>query len=184
MAKLKTFKRDDVLEAAIKVFWRKGFADTSIHDLERATSLKKSSLYAEFQNKEDLFLCSLDHYSKTTYGAGILNLRPLGWHNIERLLRIRVEPENGETGCFVIYSMREYSTLSSKIQRHLEERVAQIRDGFLKNIAAEHTNLDPEKVTDIFMSLFVGLAFNDNFRMIGIDANHPIDEIMAVVKSL
>lgn len=75
-------------------------------------------------------------------------------------------------------------TLSSKIQRHLEERVAQIRDGFLKNIAAEHTNLDPEKVTDIFMSLFVGLAFNDNFRMIGIDANHPIDEIMAVVKSL
>lgn len=182
MAKLKTFTRDDVLDASVQVFWKKGYADTSINDLEAATSLKKSSLYAEFQSKENLFLCSLEHYSKTTYGAGILDLKPLGWHNIQRLLKIRSSPEKGETGCFVVYSMREHGSFSPKIKRHLEERVAQIRSSFLKNIAAEETILPAEKVTDMLMVFFTGLAFNDNFRTIGMDANHPVDEIIAALK--
>lgn len=184
MSKLKTFKRDDVLDAAVAVFWRKGYAETSIQDLEAATTLKKSSLYAEFQSKENLFLCSLEHYSKTTYGAGILDLKPLGWHNIEKFLRVRSEPENGEHGCFIIYAMREHYTLSAKAQRQLEERVDHIRANFLKNIAAEQTVMEPEKVADILMTFFTGLAFTDNLRAIGLRPNNPIDEIISAVKML
>ena len=184
MAKLKTFKRDDVLNASVQVFWKKGYADTSIHDLEQATSLKKSSFYAEFKNKENLFHCSLEHYSKTTYGAASLGIKPLGWHNIESYLKIRSAPENGETGCFIIYSMRDHGNFSPNIQRLLEERVAQIRADFLKNIVAETTQMEPEKVTDILMTFFTGMAFNDNFKNIGIDCDYPIDQIIAALKML
>lgn len=184
MAKIKTFKRDDVLDAAVKVFWQKGFADTSIQDLEMATTLRKSSLYAEFQNKENLFLCSLEHYSKTTYGAGILDLRPLGWHNIEHFLKVRSTPRDGETGCFIIYAMREQGTFSPKMQRYLEERVSHIQASFLKNIAVEKTISDPSKIAEILMTFFAGLAFNDNLRTIGISSRNPIDELLAVLKAL
>jgi len=184
MSKLKTFKRDDVLDASVAVFWKKGYADTSIQDLEAATTLKKSSLYAEFQSKENLFLCSLEHYSKTTYGAGILDLKPFGWHNIEKFLKVRSAPEHGETGCFIIFAMREHKTFSHKAQRQLEERVDHIRANLLKNIAAEKTLMEPEKVADILMTFFTGLAFTDNLRALGFKANNPIDEIMTAMKML
>lgn len=184
MAKVKTFKRDDVLDASVKVFWQKGFADTSIQDLEAATALRKSSIYAEFRNKESLFLSSLEHYAKTTYGAGILDLRPLGWHNIEQLLKARSTPREGEAGCFVIFAMREYGTFSPRMRRYLEERVQHIEASFLKNIAAEKTVADPQKIAAILMTFFAGLAFNDNLRTIGIHAINPIDELIAALKKL
>jgi TetR/AcrR family transcriptional regulator, copper-responsive repressor len=42
-----------VLEKAIRVFWKRGFPDTSVQDLERATGVNKSGLYSEFRDKED-----------------------------------------------------------------------------------------------------------------------------------
>jgi len=47
------------------VFWKHGFADTSLQDLERATGVNKSGLYTEFRDKEDLFVECLRHYLET-----------------------------------------------------------------------------------------------------------------------
>lgn len=62
MARPTKFNRKDVLHNAIKVFWRKGFASSSLVDLLDATSLSKSSLYASFGGKRELFLESFDAY--------------------------------------------------------------------------------------------------------------------------
>ena len=35
MGRPKNFSREEVLEKAIPVFWKKGFADTSLQDLEK-----------------------------------------------------------------------------------------------------------------------------------------------------
>jgi hypothetical protein len=42
----KNFNREGVLEKALPVFWRRGFADASLHELEKATGVNKSGLYA------------------------------------------------------------------------------------------------------------------------------------------
>ena len=44
------------------VFWRKGYEATSLADLLQATELSKSSLYATFNSKRDLFLAAFDDY--------------------------------------------------------------------------------------------------------------------------
>ncbi|MEI9984454.1 MAG: helix-turn-helix domain-containing protein [Aliidongia sp.] len=44
-----------VLEKALPVFWTYGFARTTLPDLEQATGVNKSGLYAEFESKEALF---------------------------------------------------------------------------------------------------------------------------------
>ena len=59
MGRPKNFSRKGVLEEALPVFWRRGFADASLHELEVATGVNKSGLYSEFKDKEDLFTQSL-----------------------------------------------------------------------------------------------------------------------------
>src|ERR1700688_2767314 len=61
MGRPKNFSREGVLEKALPVFWKYGFADTSLQELEKATGVNKSGLYAEFANKGELFSKSLRH---------------------------------------------------------------------------------------------------------------------------
>jgi len=77
MARPKNFSREEVLQKAIPVFWKRGFSDTSVHDLERATGVNKSGLYAEFRDKEDLFVESLRYYIATQEKRGLLTAQPL-----------------------------------------------------------------------------------------------------------
>jgi TetR/AcrR family transcriptional repressor of nem operon len=44
------------------VFWKKGYEATSLADLLAATGLSKSSLYATFGGKRELFLAAFDSY--------------------------------------------------------------------------------------------------------------------------
>lgn len=47
------------------LFWRKGFAMTSMNDLCEAMGIRSPSLYAAFGSKEGLYLEALDHYVRT-----------------------------------------------------------------------------------------------------------------------
>lgn len=52
-----------VIEAALEVFWRHGYAAASINDLTAATGLSRSSLYQRFQDKDGLFQVVLATYT-------------------------------------------------------------------------------------------------------------------------
>src|ERR1700726_1565889 len=79
MGRRKLFTREDVLNKAIPVFWKHGLAETSVQDLEQATRVRKSGLYAEFKDKEDLFVASIRQYFDMLTARGALANLPLGW---------------------------------------------------------------------------------------------------------
>ena len=62
MAGVKQFDRGEVLDRAMALFWRRGYAATSISDLVDATGINRGSIYATFGDKEGLFLAVLDRY--------------------------------------------------------------------------------------------------------------------------
>lgn len=62
MGRPRTFDVEQALEAALGVFWRKGFEGTSYADLVAATGVERPALYSAFGNKEALFLKALDRY--------------------------------------------------------------------------------------------------------------------------
>jgi TetR/AcrR family transcriptional repressor of nem operon len=62
MARPREFDSDQVLEQATRVFWARGFEHSSLDDLCAATGLNRSSLYAAFGDKRDLYLQSLARY--------------------------------------------------------------------------------------------------------------------------
>ena len=91
------FDRDAALEAAMLLFWRKGFAVTSINDLCVAMGVRSPSLYAAFGSKEELYLEAIEHYVQTqgppvwgklaegaTARAGIENLLIAGTESLPK----------------------------------------------------------------------------------------------------
>jgi GST-like protein len=62
MSRPTQYDRDIALDAAMLVFWEKGFHATSLKDLETALDMKPGSIYGAFSNKENLYLLALDRY--------------------------------------------------------------------------------------------------------------------------
>jgi AcrR family transcriptional regulator len=81
------FDVDQVLDAAMQVFWQKGYEATSLSDLTRATGLKSPSLYAAFGDKEALFRKVLDRYFQgpAAYLQAAMDA-PTAYATVERLL--------------------------------------------------------------------------------------------------
>jgi AcrR family transcriptional regulator len=50
----------DVMEAAVDIFWRKGYAASSVQDIADAVGVLKGSLYHYIDSKEDLLFRILD----------------------------------------------------------------------------------------------------------------------------
>ena len=65
------FDRDAALEAAMVLFWRKGFAATSMNDLCDAMGVRSPSLYAAFGSKEALYLEAIEHYVRDYRPPGL-----------------------------------------------------------------------------------------------------------------
>ncbi len=60
----RAFDREAALAQATRLFWRKGYAATSIADLTEAMGIGSPSLYAAFGSKETLYAEALDWYGR------------------------------------------------------------------------------------------------------------------------
>lgn len=56
------FDKSQALDAAMRMFWAKGYQGTSLSDLTGAMGINKPSMYATFGNKEALFIQATNHY--------------------------------------------------------------------------------------------------------------------------
>jgi AcrR family transcriptional regulator len=81
------FDPEKALEAALRVFWKKGYEGTALSDLTAAMGINRPSIYATFGNKEALFRKALDRYNAqmTGYMAEALK-EPTARGAAERLL--------------------------------------------------------------------------------------------------
>ena len=59
------FDPDQAIDAAMRVFWLKGYEGAALSDLTEAMGINNPSLYAKFADKRGLFLAALDHYQAT-----------------------------------------------------------------------------------------------------------------------
>ncbi len=62
MGRTPKFDDDEILDRAMTTFWRHGWTQTSIRDLERTLELKAPSIYRRFSSKEGLGVAVVDHY--------------------------------------------------------------------------------------------------------------------------
>ena len=140
MARPREFDADEVLERATRVFWARGFEQTSLDDLCRATGLNRSSLYAAFGDKRDLYLRALARYEQGSLAriAAALERRPLraGLAEFLRALIDAIVAGPGRRGCFIGNCAAEMARLdrgaAARVRRSLARIEAAFRDGLEK----------------------------------------------------
>ncbi|MEH7534887.1 TetR family transcriptional regulator [Bacillus toyonensis] len=63
MARTREFDEDQVLDAAMQLFWEKGYEATSLSDLTSRMGIQRPSIYSTFGDKKELFEAALRRYT-------------------------------------------------------------------------------------------------------------------------
>jgi AcrR family transcriptional regulator len=149
MVGTKQFDHDTVVDRAMTLFWRKGYGRTSIHDLEKATRLRRGSLYNAFGDKQGLFVAALKRYETIVGPERIKQLsNPDPYRAIEGFLDTVVtqmsEPSRPR-GCLHTNTSLEFPNAPDEVLRIIAERTAGIEGAIyvvLRRAQAEG-KLDP-----------------------------------------
>src|SRR6202047_204198 len=184
MGRPKNFSREGVLEKALPVFWKHGFANTSLQELEKATGVNKSGLYAEFANKGDLYLESLRHYLRKRQEEEFLTAKPLGWKNIERFLKLAPRSLEGGKGCFSVNSMNQFAVLPPAAQEIVSKGRAFLKDLIARNVKAEKPTMKPTALAEMILTFFTGVSMEQHLNVGKAAMNRKVDDFMKVVRRL
>ncbi|PPD15879.1 MAG: hypothetical protein CTY25_04075 [Methylobacterium sp.] len=150
MPRPRAFDMNNVLEQAMRVFWKKGFVGTSMSDLYEATGLKPGNLYQAFKDKDDIFQHAFEHYAghfRATLPKGLSGLPAIrAWVEIQAKLATG-DPERA--GCLIINTVAEREAHSAATQAMAQGRLREIHEFFARNLvlASERGELPHE--TDI-----------------------------------
>lgn len=134
MARPQEFNTTEALHEAMDVFWRKGFEATSLADLLEATGLSKSSLYATFGGKRELFITAFDAY-RAERAQELQHILALGSARdaIEQFFRkIVTDAGNGNSsrGCMSINQAVEMAPYDTDIRRRVLDDFALAEEMF------------------------------------------------------
>ena len=134
MARPREFDSNLALEKAMQVFWSKGYEATSLSDLLSAMGLSKSSFYATFGSKHELFLATLDRYGET-HGAkliAILESAKSPRRAIATVLEEAVRATDAEErrGCFVNNCAVEVAPHDHLVARRVAKGHARMEEAF------------------------------------------------------
>ena len=184
MGRPKKFNREEVLRKAMPLFWKRGFADTGLQDIEKATGVNKSGLYSEFESKEDLFLACLRYYLNTRTGYALLSAEPLGWGNIQRFLEEAPSCALDQSGCFAVNSMRELTGLPPEARIIIVEGRAKLKRLLKANIFSGNPQMDADTVCDLVSVFFSGMCIEANLNPDRSRARQKIKNFMKVLRTL
>jgi AcrR family transcriptional regulator len=184
MGRPKNFSREEVLEKAMPVFRKRGFSDTSLQELERATGVNKSGLYTEFRDKEDLFVACLRHYIESQEKRGLLTKKPLGWNNVETFLRNGPVNKGEQQGCFSVNSLREFAVLPDEAYGVVTKNRALLERLLAMNIQVEKPKMAPSAIAEMVLSFFSGLCIERNLKSGKASSTRKIENFMTALRSL
>lgn len=165
MARKKEYIEEDVIEKAMQLFWKNGYATTSMKMLENEMGINKFSIYSSFGSKNDLFLESIKCYKKKlSLILDKLENSNNGIKGIEQYFNDFLEfskEENIAKGCLITNTAIELGEGNEpKIKDHLQQFTSHIRALFinnLKQVPSIKTEEIDEKGDHLIISLF-GLA--------------------------
>jgi len=119
---------------AADVFWKAGYAGTSLDDLSEATGMNRPSLYAAFGDKRDLYLKTLEHYRDNSRAlakaalADAPSLRVFLKRFYGKALELYLA--DGPRGCYSIGTAATVAAVDDQVRDFLADSM-RTTDGFL-----------------------------------------------------
>ncbi|MGM0534545.1 MAG: TetR/AcrR family transcriptional regulator [Pseudomonadota bacterium] len=125
------FSPDEAANAAMQVFWARGYDSASTRDLLEAMRLSRSSLYQAFGNKEQLFLEALRRYRESLLGrlGRRLEAAPSAMTFLACLFRETAQEAGSDRaalGCLIFNSASELGQQEGLPSQHARQSIAAI----------------------------------------------------------
>lgn len=120
MARIKEFDYNEKLEEARNLFWEKGYNVTSMNDIVERLQLNRSSIYATFGNKRDLFIECLQNYAKlktAQYIAASNQVAKTPFDKLSKMVHsIILQTIKDNKTCLIVRSISELSSSDREIK--------------------------------------------------------------------
>jgi len=183
MPRKPNYDRNDLIERARNLFWRRGWAGTSLKDLEACLQMKPGSFYAAFGSKDALFELALDRYAED----GAVRLRSLAEQSgplraLQAFPTLAISNSEAPTkACMLSKTLLELHAhnhpLAARANRHLLGMERQFQELFqaaqdIGEIASHH---NPETLARRYQSDLLGLRVSAERE--GVDAEAIAQEI-------
>ncbi|MGW8763296.1 TetR/AcrR family transcriptional regulator [Streptomyces sp. NPDC055815] len=179
MARTKEFDPEAALQAALELFWARGYEATTMSDLVEHLGIGRASIYATFGNKHELYLKAMDRYLETRDPRIVEELSAPGpaLPAVRALVR-RFAAEaaaDGErlNGCFVTNSAAELGPHDTVVARRVElswEQIETLLYGALVRARAGGelpADRDPRALSRMLLVLLQGI------RVVGKVSSEP-----------
>ncbi|SFF17010.1 TetR/AcrR family transcriptional regulator, transcriptional repressor for nem operon [Paenibacillus catalpae] len=121
MARQREFNEEKALDAAMQLFWEKGFEATSLSDLTSRMGIQRPSIYSTFGDKKGLFEAALRKY--TSSHAAYIRTNLQNNSSVKEAFRAFFEnmvakeyEKSPNWGCFCINSMVELAPHDEKFE--------------------------------------------------------------------
>ena len=135
MPRTRTIEDETVLDRAILVFWRRGYAATSKRKLTEATSLGTAVLYHRFSDKEGLFRESLRRYGDQGLADRFARLSSLKspLTAIRRFFDELVHMSSDDQdllGCLLVNTVPDGAAISPATSALVRQRLGKVQEFF------------------------------------------------------
>lgn len=169
MVRTRTFDPATALATAVEVFASKGYSETSMEDLVRATGVSRYGLYGTFGNKRELFEQALDKYADSMGKQSFLKLLEPGASlaDIRRIFEERVADmfASADTkGCLFIHTAMELAPQDAELRGVLLRFMKRMSKLFAiglesaKERGEVRSGLDVRAAADTLTGLMFGIA--------------------------
>jgi len=193
MARPQAFNEEDVLESAMQVFWRQGYANTTVKDLTDATHLQPGSIYAAFKNKRNLFLMSIDYYFEHLYSAlsCILQSEEAPLKRIRKFFDYILDKQNSDQelkSCLLVNTLLEIPPEDSEINQRVNAMFIKIENEFsdVLKLAQKDGSLitggRPEAIAKMLMSGIFGLQVYNRMNPDQYSLNQIVNNLLANIE--
>ena len=127
------FDEDEVLDAALLLFWEKGYPSTGLTELEEVMGMGRASIYNAWGSKSALFLAAFERYVETWLKPVLERARQQGKSPldcVQRALASRVKGafESEPGGCLLARTAVDLAVLEDEIAERVSEELAATTD--------------------------------------------------------
>lgn len=168
MARPREFDEEEVLDATIECFWRRGLEATSVRDLAEATGVNQPSLYNAFGDKRELFARALERYATLRMRERIKRLEQKhlpreAIHAFFRELVSHTLSDPDHRGCLIVNSALEVAPHDAELRTVIASYLGEIEAFFarcleqLKRGGDLSPNVDPQDTARLFVGVLLGV---------------------------
>ncbi|TVZ28043.1 TetR family transcriptional regulator [Gillisia sp. Hel_I_86] len=171
MARTKQYKEEDVIQKAMKLFWRNGYEATSVRMLEKEMGINQFSIYSSFGSKHGVFVESIKAYKNELNNIrnllknsnnGIVGIKQFFYDFLEFTKENEVRK-----GCLVCNTVSELATKAEpELMMELMKFTEEIRSLFINNLKQDKNRSEETivKEANFLTTSMLGLSLGSRIQ--------------------